>query len=52
MVALVTGHHGFLGSRVVTQLEAAGLVVAGAGRPEVEIPSETFDRILGETHPN
>ena len=52
MVALVTGHRGFLGRRVVAQLEAAGLVVIGAGRPEVEIPSGAFDRVLDETLPD
>lgn len=51
MVALVTGHHGFLGRHVAEALAAEGLEVAGAGRPEVELPSAAFDAVLREARP-
>ena len=52
MVALVTGHRGFLGRYVVAQLEAGRVDVVGAGRPEVEIPSSAFDSLLAATRPD
>ena len=52
MVALVTGHRGFLGRYVVAELEAGGVDVVGAGRPEVEIPSSAFDSLLAATRPD
>jgi UDP-glucose 4-epimerase len=52
VVALVTGHRGFLGSHVVAQLEAAGMDVVGAGRPDVEIPSPAFTVLLERARPD
>jgi UDP-glucose 4-epimerase len=52
VVALVTGHHGFLGRHVASALAAAGLEVAGAGRPEVELPSAEFDAVLRDARPS
>lgn len=48
MVALVTGHRGYLGSHAVRALIAAGWSVTGVGRPETEIPSDAFEKILEE----
>lgn len=52
MVALVTGQHGFIGAHAVRALEAAGISVRGAGRPELEIPSPAFDAILRDLAPD
>lgn len=52
MVILVTGHRGFLGSRILDHLAAEGWHVVGAGRPEVEIPSPAFDALLEATGPD
>ena len=52
MVALVTGNRGFLGSRIAARLEADGIEVVAAGRPEVEIPSAAFDELLAATRPD
>jgi len=51
VVALVTGHHGFLGEYVCTRLRAEGWEVVGAGRPEIEILSSQFDEFLRRTSP-
>jgi UDP-glucose 4-epimerase len=51
VTTLVTGHRGFLGRYLVSHLEAAGQQVVGAGRPEVELPSEAFDRLLEVARP-
>lgn len=51
MVALVTGQRGFIGSHVAKELAAGGWTVVGAGRPDVEIPSAAFDRLLADTRP-
>ena len=51
MVALITGHRGFLGSRIVSRLAEDGWDVAGAGRPDVEIPSPAFEALVREMQP-
>lgn len=51
MVALVTGHRGFLGRHVVAELHERSQVVVGAGRPEVEIPSVEFSALVREARP-
>jgi UDP-glucose 4-epimerase len=51
VVALVTGSHGFLGRWISAALEAAGWPVTGAGRPDHEIPSPEFDRVLADARP-
>lgn len=51
MVALVTGHRGFLGRQILARLEQQGIDAVGAGRPELEIPSAELDRLLRETSP-
>lgn len=51
MVSLVTGGHGFLGAYVHAALAERGQV-ASAGRPDVEIPSSTFDRLLESARPD
>lgn len=51
MVALVTGHHGFLGGHVAATLAARGAQVVGAGRPELTIPSREFDELVREARP-
>ncbi|MBA2372445.1 MAG: NAD-dependent epimerase/dehydratase family protein [Chloroflexi bacterium] len=51
MVAVVTGHHGFLGQYVCNWLRAEGWEVVGAGRPEIEILSSQFDEFLRRTSP-
>lgn len=51
MRTLVTGSGGFLGSYVCSRLELEGWQVTGAGRPEVEIPSPAFDRLLERVDP-
>jgi UDP-glucose 4-epimerase len=50
MVSLVTGARGFLGAYVQAALAGRGKIVA-VGRPDVEIPSSTFDRLLESTRP-
>lgn len=52
MVGLVTGANGFLGQAIARRLEAEGWVVARAGRPEVELPSDAFSRVLVESAPS
>ncbi len=52
MVALVTGHRGFLGRHLVERLRADSVDVAGAGRPDIEIPSAAFDALLAATRPD
>jgi UDP-glucose 4-epimerase len=51
VVALVTGHHGFLGQYICTRLRAEGWQVVGAGRPEIEIHSSQFDEFLSRVSP-
>jgi UDP-glucose 4-epimerase len=51
LVALVTGHCGFIGRHVATRLAADGWTVVGAGRPDVEIPSPEFDRLVAARRP-
>ena len=51
MVALVTGARGFLGGYVSAELQRAGWDIVGAGRPEIEIPSPEFDRLLADVGP-
>ena len=46
MVILVTGAFGFLGSAILEHLSGEGHEVAGAGRPDVEIPSTAFAELL------
>ena len=52
MVALVTGQNGFIGRYVVSELEAGGNEVVGAGRPNIEIPSPAFDSLVAKTRPD
>lgn len=52
MVALVTGHRGFLGRHLVARLAADGLDPVGAGRPDLEVPSPAFDALLQELRPD
>ena len=51
MVAVVTGHRGFLGGYASAALEAAEWTVVGAGRPEMTIPSAAFDALLEDVRP-
>jgi UDP-glucose 4-epimerase len=43
---LVTGGRGFIGRHTVAALERVGVDAVSAGRPDVEIPSPAFDRLL------
>lgn len=52
MTVLVTGRNGFLGSHIASRLAQAGGRVVGAGRPEVEIPSAAFDRLVAAEQPS
>lgn len=52
MVALVTGHRGFLGRHVLDRLAADGLDPVGAGRPDVEIPSAAFTALVQKVRPD
>lgn len=51
VVALVTGHNGFLGAHASVALSADGWLVVGAGRPDLDIPSAAFDALLRERRP-
>jgi UDP-glucose 4-epimerase len=51
VVALVAGSHGFLGRWISAALETAGWTVTRAGRPDQEIPSPEFDRLLADARP-
>lgn len=51
MVALVTGHRGFLGAHAATALAADGWTVAVAGRPDIDIPSSAFDAVVRNVCP-
>lgn len=52
MVALVTGHNGFLGAHAVAALTADGWSVVVAGRPQIGIPSREFDELLHHHQPD
>lgn len=52
MVALVTGGHGFIGRRVSARLLGRGWRVHAAGRPETEIPSVSFSRLVERARPD
>lgn len=51
MTTLVTGAAGFLGRHALAAFAEAGTAVVGVGRPDVEIPSPAFDRLLAEVQP-
>lgn len=51
MVALVTGHRGFLGRHVVAELREQGHEVVGAGRPDVHLPSADFAGLVRDVRP-
>lgn len=48
---VVTGSGGFLGRAILEHLRSIGADVVGAGRPEVELPSTAFDRVLEHAKP-
>jgi UDP-glucose 4-epimerase len=52
VVVLVTGASGFLGRHICARLLADGHEVVPAGRPEVEVPSPSFDQLLGRRSPD
>jgi UDP-glucose 4-epimerase len=52
MVTVVTGGNGFLGRHISAELERQGSRVVRAGRPEFDIPSDAFDRLLAEAGPD
>ena len=49
MTTLVTGHRGFLGGYIARRLREQGEHVVGAGRPDVELPSQQFGELLARS---
>jgi UDP-glucose 4-epimerase len=52
VLAVVTGHRGFLGGHVAAALELTDWTVVGAGRPDVEVPSTSLDELLRRASPD
>ena len=52
MVVLVTGGRGFLGRHTLAALSGEGVDGISAGRPDIEVPSDAFDRLLRSRSPS
>jgi len=52
VTTIVTGHGGFLGGYLAAELRGQGETVVGAGRPDLEIPSDEFAALVARTRPD